>query len=121
MLTKEQIDSLLNKVSNASKIIVGKDLDSVTLYGSYARGDFDEESDVDILLKIRCTPEELINYEEPIAQMCSDLSLEYDIMISIHTVSLDVFNRFKKALPFYANIEKEGIRVDRYLYIRYFR
>lgn len=111
MCDTNQISFLLERAVTESKRLIGADLDSVILYGSYARGDYDDESDIDIMLKINCEPAELEAYEDDIARICSMLSLEYDVTVSIHTVSLSVFERFKDALPFYKSIEEEGVRV----------
>ncbi len=81
------------------------------LYGSYARGDYDSESDIDVMIRINCEPEDLERYEDSFAVLCSRLSLDNDITVSIVTVSSLHFEKYKNALPFYANAEKEGIRV----------
>ena len=45
MFTQSQLNEILQKISLKSKEIFGSSLDSVILFGSYARGDYDEESD----------------------------------------------------------------------------
>lgn len=111
MCTKSQLYSILNYVADEAKQHLGDALDAVILFGSYARGDYDHESDVDIMIRINCDPAELEKYENLFALLCSRLSLENDITVSIVTVSSILFEKYKNALPFYANAEKEGIRV----------
>ena len=52
----ETIQMILKKYVDELKKIYGTYLKSVVLYGSYARGDFSEESDIDImiLLDLKC-------------------------------------------------------------------
>ena len=45
---KDQIPELMQKVVTEMQSIFGDKLKAVKLFGSYARGDFDVESDVDI-------------------------------------------------------------------------
>lgn len=111
MCTKSQLTSILEHVADAAKQRLGSKLDAVVLYGSYARGDYDAESDVDIMVRIKCTPEEMAAYDDFFAKLCSRLSLDNDITVSVVCVSSEIYERFKHALPFYASTEKEGVRV----------
>ena len=49
MCSKSTLDKILKEVSNAYKKVYGDKLVKAVLYGSYARGDYDEESDIDIV------------------------------------------------------------------------
>ena len=80
------------------------------LYGSYARGDYNKESDVDILLIATLSENELPNYRSAIASVSSDLSLKYDVTVSITVKPLEQFQKFQNVLPYYQNVIKEGIR-----------
>ena len=46
MCSKNTLNNILNCVAENSRTIFGDKLHSVILFGSYARGDFDEESDI---------------------------------------------------------------------------
>lgn len=41
----------------------GSKLDAVILYGSYARGDFDAESDIDIMVRVKLSQQDLKKYQ----------------------------------------------------------
>ena len=82
------------------------------LYGSYARGDNDEESDVDILMTVDMNYEQLSDYRTYIAEVMSDLSLDNNVFVSIAIKPLQVFRKHLNVLPYYQNIIKEGIRYD---------
>lgn len=111
MCTKNQLYSITTSISNKAKDLFNTKLDSVILYGSYARGDFDQESDIDILVIIDCSESELKNIRFMLSECASDLSLENDVTISVLIVDLYSFNRYKAVLPFYENIEREGLKI----------
>jgi Nucleotidyltransferase domain. len=61
--------------------LYGQRLKGVYLFGSYARGDYDDNSDVDVLIVLDSYEsywEELVRS----GQLTSDLSLEYGLTIS---------------------------------------
>ena len=47
---KEELDSIINEYISEIKKILGADLKRAVIYGSYARGEYEEESDIDIAL-----------------------------------------------------------------------
>ncbi|MBE5824324.1 MAG: nucleotidyltransferase domain-containing protein [Butyrivibrio sp.] len=106
------MEKLYKDIYRSMVIIFGKNMDRVVLYGSYARGDFDEESDIDIAVIANETDQELQKHHKAMVKESSRFMREYDKLVSIHSIPLERFNRFKNAYPYYQNIEKEGITLN---------
>ena len=51
MCTKNELNSILQKLTQIYRSVYGENLVQVILYGSYARGDYHTDSDVDVLLR----------------------------------------------------------------------
>jgi len=49
MYNTSTLNEILSRTVDQFKLIYGDDLKSVILYGSYARGDYDCESDIDVV------------------------------------------------------------------------
>ena len=112
MCSKNELQIILSEIAAAAKKTFGEKLDSVILYGSYARGDYTPESDVDIMILVRgIAPEELWKYKDPIIRKESELGLEYDLLISATIKDVETFNKYLDVLPFYQNVLREGIKV----------
>lgn len=112
MCTKSELQIILTEIAATARETFGEQLDSVILYGSYARGDYTPESDVDIMILVKgIAPEELWKYKDSIIQKESELELEYDLLISATIKDVETFNKYLNVLPFYQNVLKEGIRV----------
>lgn len=102
--------AILNEVYQRCNSVFPNGLKEAYLYGSYAREDFDNESDFDILLTVDLEPADISTYRNQIAAISSDLSLEHDVTVSITIKSFGHFHRYSSVLPFYKNVLTEGIR-----------
>lgn len=83
----------------------------VYLYGSYARGDQDSESDIDI---VAIVDDERINVQKKLKQVwedTADVGLEYDVIVSLLAIPLSDFRDYENTLPLYKNIRNEGVRI----------
>lgn len=110
MCTQNQAINILHEVYNSCNTIFANKINDAILYGSYARGDFHNESDIDILLTVDMTQADISKLRNAIATITSELSLKYDITVSVTVKPLEQFLRFADILPFYKNVIREGIR-----------
>ncbi len=85
---------ILCEFRNKTKSIMGDSLKQMILYGSYARGDYGDNSDMDIMVLTELTDDRIIQIEEP---------------ISVNIKNEKHFKNWVNSLPYYSNIQKEGI------------
>jgi len=87
--------------------IYGSTIAEVVLYGSYARGQESDESDIDmaIVLKAKQTEEQY----DRMTDIVVDYQLDLGITLSVISIELREFMEWKKTLPLYKNVDKEGI------------
>ncbi len=111
MCTNSQLNNVTLSVAEEAKRVFGEILDAVVLYGSYARGDFDEESDIDIMVRINCSKEDLKKYRFNLSHFTSVLSVENDVTVSVIIVDSPTYEKYKRHLPFYENVEREGLKI----------
>ncbi len=109
MCTKNQLDIMLKQIADYSKELFGDKFKNIILYGSYARGDYDEESDIDVMIMVDMSREDLSKYRRQMSDFCADLDLENNVLLSPKLQSVPFFNEWKNSLPFYQNVEKEGV------------
>jgi len=84
-------------------------LKAVILYGSYARGDFNQTSDVDIMILTDYTDIEIKNYRYQLSDLTYDFNEAYNIDIKPIVKNELHFLKWLDAYPFYANVKKEGV------------
>ncbi len=95
--------------SRQVKDILGDKLSKVILYGSYARGDYRENSDIDIMVLTTLTDNQIMQIKTDIYDLAFDFQMEYGVDISVLIKNEEHFNYWLGALPFYDNVQKEGV------------
>ncbi|MCM1364473.1 MAG: nucleotidyltransferase domain-containing protein [Faecalibacterium sp.] len=111
MCTKNNLEQILSVVALQSKQLLSEKLHSVILFGSYARGDYDDESDIDIMILADIDDTDVNMCTRQIYEKIFQLELEYDCVLSLCVVPQNRFNKFKELLPFYRNVEREGVKI----------
>ena len=101
------IDMALEKLVNGAIIIYGNLIERIVLYGSTARGTETEESDVDIAILMRAQPSQ--NMNERMLDLIVDLELDCGKVLSVVKIDYPRFVEWQNELPFYRNIEQEGV------------
>lgn len=87
--------------------IFGNKVMKILLFGSYAREDFNEESDIDIIVIVDDI--EIDRYKKLRVKIISEFSLNYDLLLSIRVLRNEDFSKYKDSSPFLKNVVKEGI------------
>lgn len=113
---KDMPNSVANIIDMFSKNVeelFGNKLSRIILYGSYARGDYRENSDVDIMILVRISDEEEIRKcENQLYDMVFDIQMETGTDISPMVQNEEHFEYWVDTLPFYTNVRDEGIIIN---------
>ncbi|MCX6162068.1 MAG: nucleotidyltransferase domain-containing protein [Ignavibacteriae bacterium] len=91
------------------KEIFQSELYKIILFGSYARGDYDSDSDIDIMVLLNSGKRNLTVFDTVIASLISDYCINYDVLFTIILRERQQFDEYSDVLPFYKNVLKEGI------------
>ncbi len=87
----------------------GRDVISVKLHGSKARGDHREDSDLDLLVRVR---EDNRQAYAALYSIASDIELKYDLVLGMMLVGPKHYNLMRKlGEPLYRNVQREGIEL----------
>lgn len=111
MCTKAELQTVLGRVREESEYIYGSKLDRIILYGSYAREDNTEESDIDIMILLNCERDEVESLRDKTYEMANNISLDEDVFLSILLRDKKHFQENQDFLPFYRNVMKDGVAV----------
>lgn len=111
MCNQITLNTVLNEAGTKLQSLFGDKLDGIILFGSYARGDFDEESDIDVMALVDMDRSSLGKFRRTVSAMANDIDLKYDVLLSIKLQDKITFEKYRDILPFYRNVLKEGVRV----------
>ena len=105
------IEKTLNDFIRQVKELLGDRVKKIILYGSYARGDFNKNSDVDIMILTDLNEKEIEDYRDKISDIAFDIELDKEIYISPIIKNVDKYNARINVIPFYMNVQKEGVEL----------
>ena len=105
----QTIQTLLNQYLSEVKKIYGAHLKRVILYGSYARGDYTADSDIDIMLLVDLLPEDMDAYSDALSELGYEYNVENDIWMMPVVKNIQHFRQWVAAYPFYTKVQKEGV------------
>lgn len=91
--------------------IYGSRLKSVILYGSYARGDFNPDSDIDIMILVDMTDDEIRKKGHALSDITFDYNFYNELEIMPIVKNQEHFYKWLRSYPFYNTIKKEGVEL----------
>ena len=103
MLTSTMKDDLIRGLVD----IFSNDIIAIILYGSVARNENTAESDIDIAIIVKNEMDDATR--ERFIQWSAELDLRYDKVFSIIDIQEKNMEKWGSVLPFYQNVQKEGI------------
>jgi predicted nucleotidyltransferase len=89
--------------------VFGRDVLSIKLYGSKARGDHDADSDLDLLVRVGQDNRQAYANMYLIA---SDIELKYDLILGMMLVGPTHYDLMRRlGEPLYGNVQREGVEL----------
>lgn len=105
----KNVNKEIQKFTEEIKQLLGNRLKKIILYGSYARGDYNKQSDVDIMILTDLSFKEIEEYRDKISDIAYDIELDTGIVLSPIVKNIEKYNSMVNFVPFYKNVQKEGV------------
>ena len=106
------ITDIMQQFASSLKKLLGNTLDSVIVYGSYARGNYSELSDIDVMILVTLTEEKIKKISDEISDMAFEYLMKFGVDISPVITNIDHFNYWADNLPYYRNVRDEGVKLS---------
>ena len=109
MHTETQLEQIKGEISRELQAALGSRLRKIILYGSYARGDYNEDSDIDIMVLADIEEEDMRVFRDLANEVASRISLKHSALVTISIRNRPLFYSHMDILPFYQNVVNEGV------------
>ncbi len=107
-----KVDVLLVQAVLLHHRVMGSSLSKVILYGSYARGDNHDFSDVDLMILVKMSDSEIKRIENDVYDIAFEIEIETGIDISPIIKNEAQYEYWVDTLPFYRNVRDEGVVIN---------
>lgn len=108
LLNEDIINNVKKEAVHLASEVMQDNLVEAILYGSCVRGDYTEDSDIDIALITRCNRMEVKKYDEALAGIATALAMKYFAIVNFVCLPYDEFSEKKKWYAYFRNIDLEG-------------
>lgn len=102
----QKLNSIIKQIKQQFQQIYQEELVSLILFGSQARGEAQQDSDIDILVVLKREVNPVTEIKRN-SDLLTELSLEYDVLINCVYTSQKELKADEK--PLIKNINQEGI------------
>ena len=110
-MTNSVIAAATGAFAKGCRDIYGQKLNSVILFGSCARGDYEQDSDIDIMVLLDAPHGDAAKVQWRLIEISNKIGLEYDVVISPVVQSYETFNEYLPASGFFQSVLKEGVKI----------
>lgn len=104
-----EMKKLISEYAAAVREIYGEHLKQIILYGSYARGDYTKDSDIDIMLLVDLDEAEQDKFADALSELDFEYNVKYGIWMMPIVKNKKSFLQWSDICQFYKNIKEEGI------------
>ncbi len=112
MIPQEGIQKIASNLCAAIAQLLPQSRPEAILFGSYARGDADIDSDFDILILVDSSRQIIAERNWQVGSLAADILLDYGIVVSPIVKNRNYFYANVGLLPFYQNVQREGVRIS---------
>ena len=111
MCSRNELEIILKQMVEVYRSVYGSEIVKVVLYGSYARGDNQADSDIDIMILLDLSDIDIKQYRHELSGETFDFNMDHDLDIKPIAKSQQHFQNWVDVYPFYANVKKEGVKL----------
>ena len=104
MRIRHDVIAIITELSNRIALLFPQDKIEAILFGSYARGDADSGSDIDVLFLADASRQDISDRNWQVGNLAAELLLEHGIVVSPLVENREYFNRNLQVFPFYRSV-----------------
>lgn len=111
MRTRQQIAEIIAELCSKVALLFPQNEIEAILFGSYARGEADAGSDIDVLLLVDASRQDISARNWQVGDLAAELLLDHGIVVSPIVENREYFNNHLELFPLYRNINSGGVKL----------
>ena len=112
MCSEMQLNSIIGQLCSGLKPLFPQGSMEAILFGSYARGEAEADSDIDVMILVDSSRQEISRKTWEIGDVAADILLKHGVVVSPVIENRSYFQENSDFIPLYRNITHEGIRYN---------
>ena len=111
MRTRQEVTAIIAELCSKIAMLFSQNKIEAILFGSYTRGDAEPGSDIDVLILVDASRQDISSRNWQVGDLAAELLLDHGVVVSPIVENRDYFNKNADILPFYRNVDREGVRI----------
>ena len=111
VLTNQEVKKVVGDLCGSVASLFPQNKIEAILFGSYARGDAEPGSDIDVLILVDASRQDISARNWQVGDLAAELLLDYGVVVSPIVENRTYFNKNVDVVPFYRNVDREGMRL----------
>ncbi len=107
-MTIKDIEYAKKVIAEKFPLILKKDVKKIIMYGSCARKDYGENSDIDIAVLTDCDRVAAKDYDDKLMDVVTDIAMDSDAIVEYVCIPYNEFEAKKSWYLYFKNINAEG-------------
>lgn len=111
MCSGSELGAIIERLrASLGEIFPGENFE-VILFGSYARNEADDESDVDVMFLVDSSRQKIAEKHWEIGEAAADVLMDFGVVVSPVVENREYYRANSDILPFFRNVQREGVRI----------
>lgn len=112
MCSQLEVRTIIAQLRERLSAIFPREQFDVILFGSYARNDADDGSDIDVMFLVDSSRQTIQEKHWQIGEAAAEVLLDFGIVISPIVENRTYYHENADLLPFFKNLQREGVRIS---------
>jgi len=112
MCSQLEVRTIIAKLRESLESIFPQEQFDVILFGSYARNDADDGSDIDVMFLVDSSRQTIQEKHWQVGEAAAEVLMDHGIVVSPIVENREYYHANANILPFFKNVQREGVRIS---------
>lgn len=112
MCSQDEICLIISQICKRMNSIFPNEQFDVILFGSYARNEADDSSDIDVMFLVDSSRQSIQEKYWQVGEAAAEALMAYGIVISPVVENRAYYHANVNIIPFFKNVQREGVKIS---------